>query len=74
MEPSILGSVDGIWAVSKPSGLRVHPANDDGAPDLIAWLASRPELPPSLVPVPWVSTVCLLPASVPVMASLTTSC
>lgn len=51
MEPSILGTVDGIWAVSKPSGLRVHPANDDGAPDLIAWLASQPELPPGLVPV-----------------------
>lgn len=51
MEPSIIGSIDGLWAVSKPAGVRVHPADDDGVPDLIAWLAAQPELPSGLVPV-----------------------
>ncbi len=31
----------GLFAVHKPAGWRVHPANDDGTPDLVAWLATQ---------------------------------
>ncbi len=31
-----------VVAVSKPSGMRVHPSGEDGVPDLCAWLARQP--------------------------------
>ncbi len=38
--PRILKTLDdGIFAVHKPAGWRVHPADADGTPDLLAWLA-----------------------------------
>ena len=39
--PIILERIGELLAVEKPAGLRIHPANNDGAPDLYAWLAGR---------------------------------
>lgn len=45
--PRVLLVHDGLVAVHKPSGLRVHRADDDGVPDLGSWLeANQPGLRP----------------------------
>ncbi|MFT4978441.1 MAG: tRNA pseudouridine65 synthase [Myxococcota bacterium] len=51
MEPHVLGRIGGVWAIAKPAGLRVHPADDDGQPDLTGWLAGQAGLPAGLAPV-----------------------
>jgi 23S rRNA-/tRNA-specific pseudouridylate synthase len=35
--PTVVARVAGVVAVDKPAGVRVHPAGDDGAPDLVGW-------------------------------------
>lgn len=37
-------------AIHKPAGLRVHPADDDGEDDLIAWMGRQPDLPSGMAP------------------------
>jgi 23S rRNA-/tRNA-specific pseudouridylate synthase len=49
--PRVLGeTAHGLLVVHKPAGMRVHPADDDGVPDLVAWLAAQPGLPPGVAP------------------------
>lgn len=50
-EPSLIETHGPLWALHKPSGLRIHPANDDGVPDLVSWLAGQPDLPAGLLPI-----------------------
>ena len=51
-EPRILGtSAHGLLVVHKPAGMRVHPANDDGVPDLLTWLRTQGSIPPDTAPV-----------------------
>jgi 23S rRNA-/tRNA-specific pseudouridylate synthase len=40
-----------LYAVHKPAGWRVHPADPDGTDDLVTWLARQPTLPPGTAPV-----------------------
>jgi 23S rRNA-/tRNA-specific pseudouridylate synthase len=50
--PRVLGTTErGLLVVHKPAGMRVHPANDDGVPDLLGWLRAKRNLPPGLAPV-----------------------
>jgi len=45
--PTLLSRDDGLLVLSKPSGLKLHPANNDGAPDVVTWLeAKHPEYRP----------------------------
>lgn len=49
--PRIIGeTTEGIVAVHKPAGMKVHPANDDGSPDLTTWLVTARGIPGGLVP------------------------
>ena len=42
--PRVRSLEDGLLVVDKPSGMRVHPANADGVPDLVTWLEAQPDL------------------------------
>lgn len=44
-QPHVLGAHQGVLAVHKPAGLRIHPADDDGQPDLCGWLDAQPGMP-----------------------------
>jgi 23S rRNA-/tRNA-specific pseudouridylate synthase len=49
--PRVLGRVEpGVLAVHKPAGWRVHPADRDGTPDLVAWLQAQRDLPSDTAP------------------------
>ena len=51
-EPRVLArSSQGLLVVHKPAGMRVHPASEDGVPDLLGWLRDQPDLPPDVAPV-----------------------
>jgi len=50
-QPRIVEVRDDLVVVDKPSGMRVHPADADGALDLCRWLGERDDLPAGLVPV-----------------------
>jgi 23S rRNA-/tRNA-specific pseudouridylate synthase len=49
--PRILRRRDGLTLVHKPSGLKVHPASEDGESDLTTWLAGQRGIPRGTVPV-----------------------
>ncbi|MCK6504648.1 RNA pseudouridine synthase [Myxococcota bacterium] len=49
--PALLGTWGEILVVHKPAGMRVHPADEDGGPDLVAWLDAQPDVPPGCKPI-----------------------
>jgi len=51
VEPFLLDPIGDLLPVYKPSGVRIHPADDDGVPDLIGWLSAQPGVPAGTVPV-----------------------
>lgn len=49
--PHVLADLgDQVYALHKPAGLRVHPADDDGQDDLVSWLSRQADLPAGLAP------------------------
>lgn len=49
--PTLLGQIDGIWAVDKPAHVNVHPVDRGDGLDVVTWLNTQPDLPPGLAPV-----------------------
>ena len=48
--PVVLGQYGDFWAVYKPAGVKIHPANHDGVLDLVTWLKTSSGLPRGTAP------------------------